>query len=96
MGKVNIVGKMVHHMTVVLFKEKDKELVDGNLVKKIMMYILEVIRMIRNLGKGNMCGIMGLCMKDILLMILSNVCVYCRHGEGRVEYPDGREIRGFW
>jgi hypothetical protein len=52
MGKVNIVGKMVHHMTAVLFKEKDKELVDGNLVKKIMMYILEVIRMIRNLGKG--------------------------------------------
>lgn len=90
MEKEDMYGKMEHLMMEHLWMVVEKELESGNLVKMTAMSTLDNIRMIKNQVKVNTHGIMVRFTKDILSTILSKQLFYHRHGEGKVEYPDGR------
>lgn len=96
MEKEDMYGKMGHHMMEHLWMVVEKELENGNLVKMTVMSTLDNIKMIKNQVKANTHGTMVQFTKDILSTILSTHLFYYRHGQGKVEYPDGREIRGYW
>ena len=69
MVKVNIIGQMVQHILVILYKVKDKDLVNGDLVKQMVIFILENIKKIKNQGKVNIYGLMDVNFKETSQLI---------------------------
>jgi aminopeptidase C len=75
MEKENIVGLMDHPTKEILYKDIDMGKEIGNLQGKVVIYIREDIKTIKNVVMVAMCGQMVVFIKDTLKTILSNFII---------------------
>lgn len=65
-GEENIIGPMALHMMAILFQAIEKEVVDGDQLKKVGIFTLDNIVKIRKKVEGSIYGQMDVDMMDCL------------------------------
>lgn len=86
----DIYGRMAHHMKGNLLRVWEMAKENGNHQENKAIFMLEAMRMIKNLGMVVMFGVMDVYIKAISKMTSSKYIYKFRNGKGKLIYQDGK------